>query len=156
MCATADGKRMRALRCKGVSQVEAVVIVTMIGIVAAFAIPRFTHLQNDVRASEVVALSMNLRSAAESAHAQYLRSGSMSATVAGRPVRLKYGYPDATSFGIQRAVVDAVDFMASASTNSVTYSKHDAPTAAECGVTYNASPAPSSPATVTDLKTAGC
>ena len=45
-------------------RVELVVIVTMLGIIASFAIPRFTRLNNDVRASEVVALSVNLRSAA--------------------------------------------------------------------------------------------
>ena len=149
---------MRVPQCKGISLVELVVIVTMIGIVAAFAVPRFTHLQNDVRASEVVALSLNLRSVTEAAHAQYLKSGSTLAavTLGGKAVRLQNGYPDASTFGIQRAILDAGDFTANAAVNSVTYSKHDAPTADECSVTYKASTSPATAATVTDLKTGGC
>jgi MSHA pilin protein MshA len=149
---------MRALRCKGVSQVELVVIVTMIGIVAAFAIPRFTHLQNDVRTSEVVALSADLRRAAETAHAQYVKSGAtpLAVAVEGKQIRLKNGYPDASIFGIQRAMVNAIDFRAEPAADSVTYSKHDATDAAACGVTYVASPAPERPAAVTNLKTSGC
>jgi MSHA pilin protein MshA len=149
---------MRVPRCKGISLVEVVVIVTMIGIVAAFAVPRFTHLQNDVRTSEVVALSLSLRSAAESAHAQYVKSGSTLAavTLSGRAVRLKNGYPDASTFGIQRAVPDAGDFTAKLAADAVTYIKHDAPSADECAVTYKASSTPTSPAVVTDLKTSGC
>ena len=149
---------MRAWRCKGVSQVELVVIVTMIGIVAAFAIPRFTHLQNDVRASEVVALSADLRRAAEAAHSQYVKSGTapLSVAVEGRQIRLKNGYPDASSFGIQRAMVNSQEFRAQPAADSVTYSKHDAVDAAACSVTYLASPAPTKPATVTNLNTSGC
>jgi MSHA pilin protein MshA len=149
---------MRAPRCKGVSQVELVVIITMIGIVAAFAVPRFTHLQNDVRASEVVALSADLRRAAETAHTQFVRSGMtpQSVAVEGKQIRLKNGYPDASTFGIQRAMLNSDDFRAEAATDSVTYSKHDAVDAAACGVTYMASPAPAKPAAVTNLKTSGC
>jgi len=46
---------------KGFSLVELVVVITLVSILAAFAIPRFTRLQNDVRSSEVVALSVNPR-----------------------------------------------------------------------------------------------
>ena len=48
----------------GFGKVEMVVVITVLGILCSFAIPRFTRLENDVRAAEVVALSINLRSAA--------------------------------------------------------------------------------------------
>jgi hypothetical protein len=38
---------------------RAVVLASLIGIVAAFAVPRFTGLRNGVRASEVTALGAN-------------------------------------------------------------------------------------------------
>jgi MSHA pilin protein MshA len=148
---------MRSL-CKGISLVELVVIVTLVGILAAFAIPRFLHLENDVRASEVVALSVNLRSAAAMAHAQYLLSGSTlsAAKMEGRSVQLMNGYPNASSNGILLAIADLSDFTASATPTSVTFSKIGAPVAALCAVTYHASPAASGAATTTDLRTSGC
>ncbi len=35
---------------RGNSLVELVVVVTMLGVISSFAIPRFTHHENDVRA----------------------------------------------------------------------------------------------------------
>jgi hypothetical protein len=43
------------------SLIEGVVIVSLIGIVAAFAVSRFTRLANTARATEVVSLSATLR-----------------------------------------------------------------------------------------------
>jgi hypothetical protein len=47
----------------------------MLGLIASFAIPRFMHLANVVRASDVTALSVKLRNAATAAHSQYVESG---------------------------------------------------------------------------------
>jgi MSHA pilin protein MshA len=143
---------------QGNSRVELVVAVTMLGVIASFAIPRFTHLKNDVRASEVVALSVNLRSAAAAAHAQYLESGARlsTATMKGRTVRLKNGYPDAGADGIRAAIADPSGFAVSATSLSVSYAKTDAPAPAQCAVTYHASAATTSEATITDLQTGGC
>jgi Tfp pilus assembly protein PilE len=143
---------------KGISLVEPVVLVTLLGILSVLAIPRFTHLENVVRASEVVALSVNLRSAAAAAHAQYLEPGGrLSSTILkGRTIDLKNGYPDAGTGGIRVAVADLHDFTVSSTPMSVTYSKTDAPVPAQCAVSYYASPAPSIEATITDVKTSGC
>jgi type II secretory pathway pseudopilin PulG len=46
-------------RSSGFTLIEAVVLASLIGIVAAFAVPRFTGLRNGVRASEVTALGAN-------------------------------------------------------------------------------------------------
>lgn len=146
------------LRIQGISLVDLVVVISLVGILIAFAIPRFTHLGNDVRASEVVALSVNLRRAAEVAHAQYLRSGSTlsSATLEGRTIQLMNGYPDVGPQGIRLAIADLSDFTANSTPTSVTLSKSGAPAAAQCAVTYHASPTASSTSTITDLDTTGC
>jgi type II secretory pathway pseudopilin PulG len=145
-------------RSEGISLVELVVVITLLGMLCAFAIPRFTRLENDVRASEVVALSVNLRSASAAVHAQYLESGGRlsSANVKGRTMQLKNGYPDVGPNGIRLAVPDLSDFTVSSTPTSVTYSKTGAPAAAQCAVTYRASPAASSEAATTDLYTGGC
>jgi MSHA pilin protein MshA len=145
-------------RSKRISLVEPVVVVTLLGLLCSFAIPRFTHLQNVVRASEVVALSVNLRSAAAVAHAQYLEPGARlsSAILKGRTIQLENGYPSAGPHGIRVAVADLSNFTVSSTPTSVTYSKTDAPSPAQCAVTYRASAAASGEATITDLKTSGC
>jgi type II secretory pathway pseudopilin PulG len=148
---------------QGNSRVELVVVVTMLGVFCSFAVPRFTRLQNHARASEVVALSVKLRSVAAAAHAQYLaghaqypESGARlsSATLKGRTLLLEHGYPDAN--GIRVAIPDPSGFTVSSTPTSVTYSKTDAPAPALCAVTYHPSPTASSEATITDLKTSGC
>ena len=141
---------------QGNSLVELVVVITMLGVASSFAIPRFTRLENNVRASEVTALSVNLRSAAAAAHAQYLESGAglSSATLKGRTIQLKNGYPDAGTHGIG-ALADLTGFIVHVTPTSVSYSKTDAPAPAQCTVTYRASPE-NGAATISDLKTSGC
>jgi MSHA pilin protein MshA len=145
------------LDSRGFSLVELVVVITLVGILAAFAIPRFTRLENDVRSSEVAALSVKLRGAAAEAHAQYLGSGSTlsSATLQGRAVQLKNGYPDAGAQGIRLVIADVSDFIVTSTPTSITYSKRGAPAGARCAVTYHASSS-SVPARLTDLNTSGC
>jgi MSHA pilin protein MshA len=147
-----------ARRNEGFSLTEVVVAVTLIGILAAFAIPRFTHLANHARASEVVGLSTNLREAAKLAHSQYLASGrnGTSAIVNGRSIALVNGYPDASSNGIRNALFDTSGFKAKAATNSVKFSKIDAPAGNQCSVIYNIAPTENSPATITNLELSGC
>jgi Tfp pilus assembly protein FimT len=145
-------------RSEGISLVELVVVITLLGILCSFAIPRFTRLENDARASEVVALSLNLRSASAAAHAQYLESGGRlsSANLEGRIIQLKNGYPDAGPNGILLAVPDLSSFRVSSSLTSVTFSRTGAPAVGQCAVTYRVSPAAPSVAAITDLYTGGC
>src|SRR6202011_886710 len=83
------------------------VLVSLVGIVAAFAVPGFTCLSNGVRATGVLALSTNLRNTVQAAHAQFLASGAhlSATTIEGKSIHLKNGYPDAGPDGIRNAVV---------------------------------------------------
>jgi len=146
------------LRSEGFSRVELVVVITLLGILCSFAIPRFTRLENDARASEVVALSLSLRSVAAAAHAQYLESGGRlsSANLERRIIHLTNGYPDAGPNGIRLAVPDLSSFTVSSSPTSVTFSRTGAQAAAQCAVTYRVSPASHGAAAITDLYTGGC
>jgi type II secretory pathway pseudopilin PulG len=143
---------------QGNALVELVVVITMLGVASSVALPRFTRLGDNVRATEVTALSANLRSASAAAHAQYLESGARlsSATLKGRSIQLKNGYPDAGTDGIGAALADVVTgFTVNVTPTSISYSKTDAPAPAQCTVTYRASPESGS-ATISDLKTSGC
>jgi len=145
-------------RSGGFSRVELVVVITLLGLLCSFAIPRFTRFEKEARASEVLALSLNLRSASAAAHAQYLESGGRlsSASLEGRIIQLKNGYPDAGPNGIRLAVPDLSSFTVSSTPISLTFSKTGAQAAAQCAVTYRVSPEAPRVAAIIDFDTGGC
>jgi MSHA pilin protein MshA len=144
--------------CKGISLVMLVVMIAVVGMFAAFAMPSFTNLDDCVRASEVRSLSVRPRNAASQAHAQYVNSGATisAATSEGGVVQLANGYPDAGSSGIACAIADLAESAASYTPTSVTYSKRGARTPALCSVTYLSAPSAFVGASITDINTGGC
>jgi type II secretory pathway pseudopilin PulG len=144
-------------RSSGFTLIEGVVLASLVGIAASFAVPHFTRLANSARAAEVTALGANLRHAALAAHAQFLAPGThrSAITMGGKTVTLRNGYPDATVSGICNAVfVDG--FTASEGAGSVTFFRADAPAGEQCSVTYKAAPEASGGAIITDPDTSGC
>jgi MSHA pilin protein MshA len=142
----------------GFSLIEIVVVVSLLGMAAAFAVPRFTSLANRSRASEVQALSARLRDAVQSAHAQFVASGStlVEAKVSGKLVVLKHGYPEASSVGIANAVLDWGGFTTKSTPTFVVFFKTGAPFDAQCSVTYRAATEPDTAAAITDINITGC
>jgi len=146
-------------RQSGFTLIELVVVITILGILAAFAIPRFTQLDGQARIAAVNALAGSLQSASALAHAQYLAIGTAPATVTmdGQAISLTNGYPDQTASGIQNALQDTSGFTATVAGTAVTFTKNGAPTPATCAVTYTASAALGSPAIISlPVATAGC
>jgi MSHA pilin protein MshA len=142
---------------RGFSLIEVVVLISLIGILAAFALPRLTHLANDARASEIQALGAHLESTAQLAHAQFLASGShlLTTTIEGRTVTLKDGYPDLSTEGIRNTVSDSDGFTASEGEDFVRFSRTDAPSVGQCVVIYRV-PRDGSAAIITNIDTSGC
>ncbi len=140
------------------SLVELVVVVTLVGFMASFAIPRFTRLENQARTADVVALSVRVRDAAQAAHAQYAASGAAASTAnwQGKTVTLRNGYPDLSASGMRLGVASSPDFVTSSTPTSMTYSKAGAPVPDECAVTYVIPSSRQDAAAITSVKTAGC
>jgi hypothetical protein len=105
-----------------------------------------------------MALSGTLRGVAQSAHQQYLASGSKAtaATVAGKPVSLRNGYPDLSTAGIGVVMVDRAGFTTKATQDSVIFMKRGAVDAEQCAVTYSVPKPQVTADTLTSWAIAGC
>ena len=81
----------------GFTLIELVVVIVILGILAAVAVPKFVDMQQDARVSTVRGLEGAVRSAAALAHAQALvknQAGTAGeVTIEGVALTLAYGYP---------------------------------------------------------------
>jgi MSHA pilin protein MshA len=138
---------------KGFTLIELVVVITILGILAAFAIPRFTSLEVQARSSAIQSLGGSIRSAAALAHAQWLASGTAPATVTmeGQSITITNGYPDRAT--INATLQDTSGFTYTPATG--VFTKTGATTPANCSVTYTAPAAANTPPTIA-VDTSAC
>ena len=150
--------RPQRVRAAGFTLIELVVVITILGILAAFAIPRFITLDSTARTATVNGLAGAISSAAALAHSLSVATAS-SATVSmeGQTVNLVNNYPDATANGIQNAVnFSSGDFTYTAggsASGTATFARVGA--AANCQVAYTPPAAAGGAPTVTPT-TSGC
>ena len=94
-------------RQKGFTLIELVVVIVILGLLAATALPKFVNLTSNAREASVSGVAGGLRSAAALAKAQFLVNGSAAGfiTMDGTSVAVNAsGYPLNAANGIEAAL----------------------------------------------------
>jgi MSHA pilin protein MshA len=138
-----------SVKQNGFTLIELVVVITILGILAAFAVPRFASLEVEAREAATQAMEGSVRSGAALAHALWLAQGSPgTVTMEGQSITMVNGYPDVAT--IVNVLADTAGF--DATTTPGTFAKTG--TSGPCEVTYAAAPVNGVPSIASDLS--GC
>lgn len=119
----------------GFTLIELVVVIAILGILAAFAIPRFASLESEARTATVFGLSGSVRSAATLAHSLFLTTGATVVTMEGVNVNLTQGYPDASDIAVTLADLTGFNVTVNGAGDQATFERAGAP--GTCEVVYN-------------------
>ncbi|MFP3874581.1 MAG: type II secretion system protein [Thiohalophilus sp.] len=134
---------------RGFTLIELVVVIVILGLLAATALPKFIDVTTDARESSVQGVAGGLRAAAALGQAQYVVNGDKTAgsiSMGGSTVEVLSedgnagfgGRPDSTEDGIGVAMPapDGYDVTYGTGTDDATYQPTSGGSAS-CGATYN-------------------
>ena len=133
----------------GFTLIELVVVITILGILAAFAIPRFASLETEARIAAIQGLAGSVRSSAALAHSLSLtQNNPPTVSVEGNVINMTNGYPISADIDDTLADFTGFDFADAAGTG--TFTPPGTPTPADCSGAYTTAGAGLSPAIVVD------
>lgn len=149
-------------RQAGFTLIELVMVIVILGILSAFALPRFADLGNDARKAALQGAFGSIKSAASIAHAESLVLGNPATiSLEGTTINMLNGYPDVndTTEGsgdiIAAAQISGTDFVITASTaTAAIIQANGAATPASCQITYTEAAANAAPSIA--IITTGC
>jgi MSHA pilin protein MshA len=129
----------------GFTLIELIIVIIILGILAAYAIPKYMTIDKEARISVVRGLEGSVRAAADMVHSIAVARGVTggSVNIGQVNVDLTNMYPSASTTGINAALSDTSGFTLDAAGSLVTFKKIGASTDVNtCGVTYDTSTTP--------------
>jgi len=139
---------MKRTRQTGFTIIELVMVIVILGILAAIALPKYVSLQTDARKAKLNGAKGAIASAMAMSHGKSLVDGAavLTQTSEGVTVTLAFGYPNAASIAAA-AGISATDYTITLASPKTTVSPSGA-TAATCSVVYTQAADAATPAAI--------
>jgi MSHA pilin protein MshA len=136
---------------RGFTLIELVVVIALLAILAAFAIPRYAGLEREARSATILGVSGSIRSGAALVHGLWLSQNVNPVVMEGNAINLTEGYPDASDIALTLADLTGFTVVVNGGGNQAVFSKTGL---TNCEVVYNDAVAGNAP--LIGVDTSGC